>query len=205
MLEGKVCFTSIYSDLIRPALQTKSTGCCHVHHGQEVVVWTPSPTKQPVTRHGFAQTLPATGRRTSSWREQRDLVRKKADTFYQTPENPMAPMFHYFQRSQDNLCNIWFFCNAWRPTKSRLLCTRQFKNTDPIPKELPAHSTAANSSPCDTLSPPLSLGMLPWLSAGDRVSSPVAPGSHNFPAHQRNCFLRKTHFSKWGGITEKKT
>lgn len=76
-------------------------------------------------------------------------------------------------------------------------------NTDPIPKEFPADSTAAKSTPRDILSPLLSLGMVPLLSARAKISSPVAPEGHDFPTHQHNCFLRKTHFSKWGGITEK--
>ena len=79
-------------------------------------------------------------------------------TLYQTPENPMVPMFHYFHCSQDNLFSICFFCNAWRPTNSGLLFTRQRTNRDPIPKEFPAHGTAASSTPHDILGPLLSLG-----------------------------------------------
>lgn len=117
-------------------------------------------------------------------REQKDLLRKRLTlTLYQAPENPMAPTFYYFHWSQDNLFNIHFFCNAWRPTNSGLLHTRQRMNTDPIPKEFPAHSTAAKSAPRDILGLLLSLGMLPLLSARARISSPMAPEGHNFPTH----------------------
>lgn len=166
-------------------------------------VWCGSPSPTPhcwslikgVTRH-----LPTAERRASSWREQKDLLKKRlTHSLYQTPGNPMAPVFHHFHCSQDNLFNICFSAapggqqiqeffvqgNAWIQIPS----PKSFQLTVQQPKALPVTSWT--------------LGMLPLLSARARISSPVAPEGHSFPTHQHDCFVRKTHVSKWVGTTEK--
>ena len=127
-------------------------GCCCVHRAHTGVVWIPFTNWQSLDE-GAAHHLPTARRRTSSWREQKDLLTKRLTlALYQTLENPMAPMFHYFHCSQDSLFNFCFFAmpggqqiqdffvqgNAWTQIPS----PKGFQLTVQQPKALPVTSWA---------------------------------------------------------------
>lgn len=156
---------------------------------------------------GFNSTCPGDCTSPSYCWENKQLERAKRSAeksltlaLYQTPEDPMAPMFNYFHCSQDNLTFAFLQCLEANKFRTSLYEAAHEHRSHPQrvcssveqPKHSPWHPE-----------PLLSLGMPPLPSARVRISSPVASGGHSFPTHQHNCFLRKVRFSKWGGITEK--